>query len=126
MKVGLIDVDRTDFPNLVLMKLSSWYKAKGHETVLLHPADVINGQNLFGECDEMIGACVFDWNRHTCDLLEKCGVNIGGGGEQIQGESVNRGTRTFLPGLFTLRNNRKKFRFFDKRLPKTLPILCGR
>ena len=29
MKIGLVDVDSRNFPNLVLMKISSWHKAKG-------------------------------------------------------------------------------------------------
>ena len=29
MKIGLIDVDGHNFPNLALMKLSAWHKAKG-------------------------------------------------------------------------------------------------
>ena len=31
MKVGLIDVDGHNYPNLPLMKLSAWHKAKGDE-----------------------------------------------------------------------------------------------
>lgn len=31
MKVGLIDVDSKDYPNLALMKLSAWHKAQGDE-----------------------------------------------------------------------------------------------
>lgn len=30
MKIGLIDVDSHNFPNLCLMKLSAYHKAKGH------------------------------------------------------------------------------------------------
>ena len=29
MRVGLIDVDGHHYPNLALMKLSAWHKAKG-------------------------------------------------------------------------------------------------
>ena len=29
MKVGLIDVDSHNFPNLALMKISAWHKAQG-------------------------------------------------------------------------------------------------
>lgn len=29
MRVGLIDVDGHNFPNLALMKLSAWHKARG-------------------------------------------------------------------------------------------------
>ena len=31
MKVGLIDVDKTNFPNLALMKISAFHKSKGDE-----------------------------------------------------------------------------------------------
>ena len=30
MKIGLIDVDGHNFPNIPLMKISAWYKAQGH------------------------------------------------------------------------------------------------
>ncbi len=29
MKIGLIDVDSHNFPNLALMKLSAWHKKRG-------------------------------------------------------------------------------------------------
>lgn len=29
MKIGLIDVDSHNFPNLALMKISAWHKAQG-------------------------------------------------------------------------------------------------
>lgn len=35
MKIGLIDVDGHNWPNLALMKLSAWHKAKG-DTVEWH------------------------------------------------------------------------------------------
>jgi hypothetical protein len=37
MRVGLIDVDGHNFPNLALMKLSAWHKAQGHEVALTDP-----------------------------------------------------------------------------------------
>ena len=33
MRIGLIDVDGTKFPNLVLMKLSAWHKVKDAEKI---------------------------------------------------------------------------------------------
>ena len=29
MKIGLIDVDSNNYPNLALMKLSAWHKTQG-------------------------------------------------------------------------------------------------
>ena len=37
MKIGLIDVDGHNFPNLVLMKLSAYHKAKGDHVEWYHP-----------------------------------------------------------------------------------------
>ena len=34
MKIGLIDVDGHNFPNLALMRISAWHKAQGDEVVL--------------------------------------------------------------------------------------------
>ena len=48
MRIGLIDVDGTKFPNLVLMKLSAWHKRQGDSTYLLRPDDVLLGGDLFG------------------------------------------------------------------------------
>lgn len=31
MKIGLIDIDGHNYPNLALMKLSAWHKAQGDE-----------------------------------------------------------------------------------------------
>lgn len=39
MKVGLIDVDGHNFPNLALMKISAWHKAKGDDVDWCLPLD---------------------------------------------------------------------------------------
>ena len=39
MKVGLIDVDSHNFPNLALMKISAWHKAKGDTVEWCLPLD---------------------------------------------------------------------------------------
>lgn len=83
MNIGLIDVDGTKFPNLVLMKLSAWYKAHGHTTYLLKPDDVLLGGDLFTQYDKMIGACVFTDNQEICRKLVKVGVCVGGSGFDI-------------------------------------------
>ena len=37
MKVGLIDVDSHNYPNLCLMKISAYFKAKGAEVEFCKP-----------------------------------------------------------------------------------------
>jgi hypothetical protein len=80
VNIGLIDVDGTSFPNLVLMKLSAWYKQQGYNTFLLNPDDVLNGENLFTPYDKLIGACVFTKNSLIAQKLIAIGVDMGGTG----------------------------------------------
>lgn len=55
MKIGLIDVDGHNFPNLALMKLSSYHKDRG---------DDVSWYDIFGEYDRVYMAKVF---THTPD-----------------------------------------------------------
>jgi hypothetical protein len=80
MHIGLIDVDCTKYPNLVLMKLSAWYKKQGHTVELLKPIDVMGGINLFSPYDKLIGACVFTKNMPIVRDLREQGAEIAGCG----------------------------------------------
>lgn len=57
MKVGLVDVDGHNFPNLCIMKLSSWHKAQGDDVEFAIP---------FIDYDKIYMAKVFD-NTYTKD-----------------------------------------------------------
>ena len=80
MEIGLVDVDGTRFPNLVLMKLSAWHKARGDNVHLLRPEDVLLGGNLFGGYDKLYAACVFTENCGTAIRLKELGAEVGGTG----------------------------------------------
>lgn len=60
MKVALIDLDmmankrRRAFPNLALMKLSAWHKARGDDVSLNFPLE---------GTDRVYASCVFTWNK---------------------------------------------------------------
>jgi hypothetical protein len=60
MKIGLIDVDGHNFPNLALMKLSAWHKAQG---------DIVEWWWGFGEYDIVYMSKVFD-NTYSPDMPE--------------------------------------------------------
>lgn len=54
MKIGLIDVDSTNYPNLPLMKLSAWHKQKGDQVEwydtwngLFEPYDIVYLSKIF-------------------------------------------------------------------------------
>ena len=80
MKVGLVDVDGHNFPNLVLMKLSAWHKRQGDSVHLLRPDDVLLGGDLFGGYDKLYAACVFTANAETARRLAEIGAEVGGTG----------------------------------------------
>lgn len=62
MKVGLYDVDSKDFPNLPLMKISAYHKAKGDEVEFLdfmQHYDIVYVSKVFGdEYSEMDMTCI--------------------------------------------------------------------
>ena len=60
MRIGLIDVDSHNFPNLALMKLSAWHKAQG---------DAVEWWSGFSEYDRVYASKVFD-ETYTPDILE--------------------------------------------------------
>lgn len=60
MKIGLIDVDSHNFPNLALMKLSAWHKALGDE---------VEWWNGFTWYDRVYMSRVFD-STYTPDPME--------------------------------------------------------
>lgn len=78
MKIGLLDLDRTGFPNLALMKLSAWHKAQGHETTLLRGGDRWLLTILM--FDKVYASTVFSWNRDKADAVAALGVEVGGSG----------------------------------------------
>lgn len=52
MKVGLVDIDGHNFPNLALMKISAWHKARGDEVEFAFPLyhyDKIYVSKVFGD-----------------------------------------------------------------------------
>ncbi len=52
MKVGLIDVDGHNFPNLALMKISAYHKAKGDEVewcIPIFPYDIVYQSKVFDD-----------------------------------------------------------------------------
>jgi len=69
MKVGLIRVDGK-FPNLALMKLSSWHKKRGDDVVLIDFSDMdldrIYASNVF------IGGPGYDLKAKLPDEIEHC------------------------------------------------------
>lgn len=82
MKVGLIDVDGHNYPNLALMKISAWHKAKG---------DTVEWWWGFGQYDRVYMSKVFD-DTYTPDIPEPLNAS-----EIIKG-GTGYGLENRLPG----------------------------
>ena len=78
MNIGIVDVDDTKFPNIALMKISAWHKARG-DNVSIATIDDIRMGNLFASYDKFYVACVFDWNLPKLEAIKDFpDVEIGG------------------------------------------------
>jgi len=73
MRIGLIDVDGHNFPNLALMKISAWHKSQGHEVDWYSP--------LFDTFDKVYQSKVFtstpDYGYRPKGELIKGGTGYG-------------------------------------------------
>lgn len=73
MKIGLIDVDGHNFPNLALMKISAWHKAEHHHVEWcdgLSHYDVVFKSKVFTFSN--------DWNYHLdADIVIEGGTGYG-------------------------------------------------
>ena len=94
MKIGLIDVDSHNFPNLCLMKLSAYHKAKGH---------TVEWWNAKGRYDLVYKSRVFTdtYSKDTITVTNAEQVIFGGTGYDHE-KPLAAGSGTQLPGLFYL------------------------
>lgn len=76
MKVGLIDVDSHNYPNLPLMKISAWHKAQG---------DTVEWYQPFDHFDKVYMSKVFDGGVDYNEYINTDEVVRGGTGYAIHG-----------------------------------------
>lgn len=83
-RIGLIDVDGgKTFPNLALMKISAWYKSKGHEVMWYTPFD--------GHFDEVYISKVFSFTPDYNYIIDADIIHRGGSGyciDLVDGKEV--------------------------------------
>lgn len=77
MKIGLIDVDGHNFPNLPLMKLSAWHKSKGHQVEWYEPL-------IGGHYDKVYMSKVFSFSPDYEYPINADEVSRGGSGYCIE------------------------------------------
>ena len=76
MKIGLIDVDGHNYPNLPLMKLSAWHKAQG---------DTVEWYSPFSHFDLVYKSKVFADSQDYNEYIDADRVVLGGTGYAIHG-----------------------------------------
>lgn len=77
MKIGLIDVDGHNYPNLPLMKISAWHKSQGDHVEWYEPL-------LSGHCDKVYMSKVFSFTPDYEYFIDADEVIKGGTGYAIQ------------------------------------------
>ena len=77
MQIVLVDVDHTGFPNLALMKLSTYHRRQGDDVMLMR-----DGRLPLGAA-RIYASAVFSWNREKALALEALGANVGGSGVSL-------------------------------------------
>ena len=86
MKIGLIDIDGHNFPNLVLMKISAWHKAQG---------DTVEWYDMFGgHFDKVYCAKVFSFSEDYRYPIDADEIIRGGSGYNIK---LVQGRETWMP-----------------------------
>ncbi len=84
MKIGIIDADLMDngtrHPNLALMKISGYYKEKGHDVKLIY-----NSYMEIYEYDKIYLSKVFSFTEVPTWVLEKDNIEVGGTGFYADG-----------------------------------------
>lgn len=75
MKIGLLDVDGHNFPNLALMKISAWHKQKGDQVEMFFP---------MSHYDKVYMSKVFDFTPDFETCINADEVIYGGTGYDLQ------------------------------------------
>ncbi|MCA5576602.1 radical SAM protein [Enterocloster clostridioformis] len=125
MKVGLIDVDGHNYPNLPLMKISAWHKSQGDHVEWYSPL-------LSGHMDRVYLSKVFSFTPDYTDPIDADEVIRGGSGYCIElegGKEVYRAERdTALPpeiehiypdyGLYPEKTKNTAYGFLTRGCPR--------
>lgn len=96
MRIGLLDIDGKNYPNLALMKLSAWHKSQGDEVEWYYP--------FSDRYDRVYAAKVFSFTDDWDEVINADDVVYGGSGYQINlqdGKEVwgEPNKRNFMPSL---------------------------
>lgn len=112
MKIGLIDVDGHNFPNLALMKISAWHKSQG---------DIVEWWFGFGEYDRLYMSKVFDETYSPDIPVPVNAKEIIKGGTGYFRRRKDGCAEVFLAGVWLSVGGYSSFRFGDVTYNEFLP-----
>lgn len=121
MKIALVDVDSHNFPNLVLMKLSSWHKNRGDEVILMSAESALREENLIFKYDKIYGACVFSGQEEILSELESRGVHVGGTGTRYR-EILPHEVEHIMPDYSLYGITDTAYGFLTRGCPRNCPF----
>jgi len=112
MKIGLLDVDGHNFPNLPLMKISAWHKAKGDHV-----------EPFFGlfRYDKVYVSKVFTSSRDYEFAIQADEVEYGGTGYGLENK-LPAEIEHIYPDYSLYRMNRSAYGFLTRGCPRACPF----
>ena len=122
MRIGLIDVDGHNFPNLALMKISAWHKAQG---------DDVEWWFGFHQYDRVYMSKVFD-NTYTQDVFDPVNTKEiirGGTGYGLDNKLPDEIEHMYPDySLYPQYTEQKAFGFLTRGCPNNCPfcIVCAK
>lgn len=117
MKIGLIDVDGHNFPNLPLMKLSAWHKQRGDQVEMYDPM-------FSGHMDKVYMSKVFTFTDDYQYCIDADEIIKGGTGYYYPdgGESLPKEVEDIYPdyGLYEIKDT--AYGFLTRGCPRNCPF----
>lgn len=83
-KIGLIDVDSHNFPNIPLMKISAFYKSMGSEVQFVHWNELSTGEKISDFYNEVFISKIFTESVEPAGMLLCANVHRGGSGYDLK------------------------------------------
>lgn len=112
MKIGLIDVDGHNFPNLAQMKISAWYKSKG---------DTVEWANSLDTYDKVYMSKVFTFTPDYNTCIQADEIIRGGTGYDLENK-LPREIEDMCPDYSLYRQYKEAYGFLTRGCPRNCPF----
>jgi len=113
MKIGLIDVDGRNFPNLALMKIASFHKQRG---------DSVEWVNYFEEYDKVYMSKIFTFSPEPSVYIQAPEILKGGTGYDIESKLPDEIENPLTPDYSIYPNIDFSIQFFSRGCIRRCPF----